>query len=105
DDLKMKLAYDDFGAGQARLNELVEARPDYVKFDRNLSSDVDTAAAGRRQLIESLVNMCRKLGIVTLAEGVENAGEAEACRRVGFELMQGYFFGRPNQLESAQPRK
>ena len=43
EDLKMKLAYDDFGAGQARLNELVEARPDYVKFDRKMIMRLDRA--------------------------------------------------------------
>jgi EAL domain-containing protein (putative c-di-GMP-specific phosphodiesterase class I) len=98
DDLNMKLAYDDFGAGQARLNELVEARPDYVKFDRKMISRLDKADASRRQLVETLVNMCRQLGIVTLAEGVENAAEAEVCRQIGFELMQGYHFGRPGEL-------
>jgi EAL domain-containing protein (putative c-di-GMP-specific phosphodiesterase class I) len=97
DDLNMKLAYDDFGAGQARLNELVEARPHYVKFDRKLVSGLDSSHASRRHLIQSLVNICHELGIVTLAEGVETADEAEACRQVGFELMQGFFFGRPLQ--------
>jgi len=103
DDLNMKLAYDDFGAGQARLNELVEARPDYVKFDRKLVMGLDKADPSRSQLIESLVSMCRRLGIMTLAEGVETAGEADACRRIGFELMQGYFFGRPNELRKTAP--
>jgi EAL domain-containing protein (putative c-di-GMP-specific phosphodiesterase class I) len=97
DDLHMKLAYDDFGAGQARLNELVEARPDFVKFDRKLITGLDKSDAGRRQLLESLVQMCRRLGIVTLAEGVETAAEAKACREVGFELLQGFYFGRPSQ--------
>jgi EAL domain-containing protein (putative c-di-GMP-specific phosphodiesterase class I) len=95
DDLGMKLAYDDFGAGQARLHELVEARPDYLKFDRKLVAGLDVASTDRQQLVESLVLMSRQLGIVTLAEGIETKGEAEACRRLGFELMQGYFFGRP----------
>jgi len=95
DDLGMRLAYDDFGAGQARLHELVEARPDYLKFDRKLVAGLDVASTDRQQLVESLVLMSRQLGIVTLAEGIETAGEAEACRRMGFELMQGYFFGRP----------
>lgn len=95
DDLGMKLAYDDFGAGQARLHELVEARPDYLKFDRKLISGLDKATSDRAQLIESLVRLSRQLGIVTLAEGVETAGEADACRRAGFQLMQGYYFGRP----------
>jgi EAL domain-containing protein (putative c-di-GMP-specific phosphodiesterase class I) len=95
DDLKMKLAYDDFGAGQARLNELVEARPDFLKFDRKLICDIDSASPHRVQLVETLVRMSRQLGIVTLAEGVETAKEAEICRSLGFELFQGYFFGRP----------
>jgi len=95
DGLGMRLAYDDFGAGQARLHELVEARPDYLKFDRKLVAGLDVASTDRQQLVESLVLMSRQLGIVTLAEGIETAGEAEACRRMGFELMQGYFFGRP----------
>jgi EAL domain-containing protein (putative c-di-GMP-specific phosphodiesterase class I) len=97
DDLNMKLAYDDFGAGQARLHELVEARPDFVKFDRKLVTRLNKADVGRRQLVESLVKMCRQLGIVTLAEGIENAPEAETCRAIGFELMQGYYYGRPNE--------
>jgi EAL domain-containing protein (putative c-di-GMP-specific phosphodiesterase class I) len=99
DDLNMKLAYDDFGAGQARLHELVEARPNFVKFDRKMICGIDSAEASRCQLIETLVGMCRQLGIVTLAEGVETAGEAKACRALGFELMQGYYFGRPGELK------
>ncbi|HMC10233.1 MAG TPA: EAL domain-containing protein, partial [Pirellulaceae bacterium] len=101
DDLNMKLAYDDFGAGQARLNELVEARPNVVKFDRKLIAGLDKAEPSRLQMVESLVSMCRQLGIVTLAEGVESAAEAEACRKGGFELMQGYYYGRPGPLGAA----
>ncbi len=99
DDLRMRLAYDDFGAGQARLHELVDARPDYVKFDRKMITGLDRSEGGRRQLIESLVRMCKQLGIVTLAEGVETAAEADACRDIGFELMQGFYFGRPAGLK------
>jgi EAL domain-containing protein (putative c-di-GMP-specific phosphodiesterase class I) len=95
DELGMKLAYDDFGAGQARLHELVEARPDYLKFDRKLVAGLDTSTPDRLQLVESLVQLTRQLGIITLAEGIETAAEAESCRQIGFELMQGYYFGRP----------
>jgi EAL domain-containing protein (putative c-di-GMP-specific phosphodiesterase class I) len=111
DDLQMGLAYDDFGAGQARLHELVEARPDYLKFDRQLICGLDSAGADRMQLVESLVTISKQLGIATLAEGVETADEAEACKRVGFELIQGYYYGRPAALAfefgglPAQPEK
>jgi EAL domain-containing protein (putative c-di-GMP-specific phosphodiesterase class I) len=103
DDLNMKLAYDDFGAGQARLHELVEARPNFVKFDRQLVMNLDKAVISRRQLVESLVKMCRQLGIVTLAEGIETAAEAAVCRDIGFELMQGFYYGRPNAMTQTVP--
>jgi EAL domain-containing protein (putative c-di-GMP-specific phosphodiesterase class I) len=97
-ELEMKLAYDDFGAGQARLHELIEAEPDYVKFDRKMVTEIDRADGKRKRMVKSLVAMCRQLGIETLAEGVETAGEAKACRKLGFQLIQGYYFGRPSPI-------
>jgi EAL domain-containing protein (putative c-di-GMP-specific phosphodiesterase class I) len=97
-ELKMQLAYDDFGAGQARLNELVEFPPDYVKFDINLVSDIDAASPVRQEMLASLVGMVNRLGIASLAEGIETKAEAETCRQLGFGLGQGYFYGRPAPL-------
>jgi EAL domain-containing protein (putative c-di-GMP-specific phosphodiesterase class I) len=97
-ELKMQLAYDDFGAGQARLTELVEFPPDYVKFDINLVRDIDAAPPGRQEMLASLVGMVNRLGIVALAEGIETKAEAESCNRLGFDLGQGYFFGKPAPL-------
>jgi len=85
------LAYDDFGAGQARLLELAEAPPDHLKFDRLLVTGLDRAAPSRRHLLETLVTLARDLGIATVAEGVETAGELDACRNAGFTSAQGYY--------------
>ena len=93
--LEIKLAYDDFGVGQSRLNELAEVAPDCVKFDMSLIRDIDKATAQRQQLVATLVQMVRNLGIAPLAEGVETEGEDAACRQMGFELGQGYLYGRP----------
>ena len=95
-DLDIGLAYDDFGAGQARLAELIEAHPDYVKFDISLIRKINTADEKRRRMTETLVRMVRDLDIRSLAEGIETAEEAEACKDVGFELAQGFYFGRPS---------
>jgi EAL domain-containing protein (putative c-di-GMP-specific phosphodiesterase class I) len=92
---EMLLAYDDFGAGQARLDELARVAPDFVKFDRCLVRDLPSASAERRLVTARLVELVRDLGIIPLAEGVETAAEAAACRELGFELAQGFFFGRP----------
>ena len=93
--LDIQLAYDDFGAGQARLVELVEIPPDYLKFDIGLVRDISAAPASRQQLVETLVRMVKELGITPLAEGVESAEDGETCEQLGFELAQGFFYGRP----------
>ena len=95
-EIDVKIAYDDFGAGQARLLELAEAPPDYLKFDRRLIAAIHTAPSHRRQLLASLVRMVGEIGVVSLAEGVECREEGEVCRELGFELAQGYFYGRPD---------
>ena len=94
-ELNIKLAYDDFGAGQARLVELVDVPPDYLKFDRKLIQDIHAASAQRQQMLAALVRMARDLGIQPLAEGVELVEEADVCRQLGFTLAQGFLYGRP----------
>ncbi len=97
-DLEIELAFDDFGSGQARLAELIEARPDYVKFDISLIHAIDHAGEARRRMLETLVQMVRDLEIRALAEGIETADEAQACVEIGFDLAQGFYFGRPAPL-------
>lgn len=98
DDLDMELAYDDFGAGQGRLLELTELPADYLKFDMGLIRDIDTASAPRQELLRSLVKAAIESGSTPLAEGVETEAEHETCRQMGFELGQGYLYGRPEPL-------
>ncbi len=95
-DQNIRLAYDDFGSGQARLAELVEAKPDVVKFDISLIRGIDVADASRQRMLANLINMVHDLGILALAEGVETEGESKACIDLGFQLGQGYFYGRPS---------
>ena len=99
-DLDMQLAYDDFGAGQARLLELVEAPPDVLKFDVCLIRNIDTAPAPQQTMLQTLVKLAKDMGIVCLAEGVESPGELDVCRQMGFELFQGYYLGKPAPLDT-----
>ncbi len=96
-----ELAYDDFGAGQARLVELVKIPPDYLKFDMCLIRNIDKADAQQRRMLKMLVDMANDIPTITLAEGIETADEAEACRDLGFHLAQGYYFGKPMTAENA----
>ncbi|MGD9721237.1 MAG: EAL domain-containing protein [Pirellulales bacterium] len=95
DQLDMRLAFDDFGAGQARLFELGEVRPHYLKFDRQMIHDIHRASADRQQMLANLVRLVGELGVVPLAEGVECAEEGVTCAQMGFQLAQGYHYGMP----------
>ena len=101
-DWNIGLAYDDFGAGQTRLAELIEAPPDYLKFDISLIHGIDQATTERQKMLGSLVRIVLDLGVNPLAEGVETAGEAEVCRDLGFKTAQGFFFGRPAPCQTFQ---
>jgi EAL domain-containing protein (putative c-di-GMP-specific phosphodiesterase class I) len=96
---RIGIAYDDFGAGQARLLELAEDPPDFLKFDMSFIRGIDSAPVSRRSLLISLVSVARDLLVQTVAEGVETAEEADACMRIGFTHAQGFFFGRPRPIE------
>jgi EAL domain-containing protein (putative c-di-GMP-specific phosphodiesterase class I) len=98
-EINVGLAYDDFGTGQARLFELAEAPPHYLKFDRRFVTGLDHAPTSRQRLVASLVAAARELLVKTVAEGVETTEEAAACVRAGFSHAQGYHFGRPAPVE------
>ncbi len=94
-DLDIGLAFDDFGTGQARLLELAEVGPQYLKFDVVLIQDLHQASRKRREMIERLLRMVKDMGIASIAECIENAEESKACTDIGFDIGQGYHLGRP----------
>jgi EAL domain-containing protein (putative c-di-GMP-specific phosphodiesterase class I) len=99
--LRIGLAFDDFGRGQARLVELGEVAPDYLKFDAELVERLHLPShRKRRELVRSLVGAALDLGIVPIAECIESSEEAAACTDLGFELGQGFYLGPPAPAES-----
>lgn len=99
-EIGVRFAYDDFGAGQARLNELGEVPAHFVKFDMGLIRGIDTASERKQKVVSDLVRLVHSLGSVSLAEGVETEAEAEVCRAMGFQLFQGYLTGRPVSIDA-----
>lgn len=99
EEIRVQIAFDDFGAGQARLVELAEVPPDFLKFDISFIRDIDRAPASKRRLLIALVAAATDLGVVTIAEGVETQAEHAVCAQAGFVLGQGYYYGRPVPLD------
>jgi EAL domain-containing protein (putative c-di-GMP-specific phosphodiesterase class I) len=97
--LDIGLAYDDFGAGQARLLELLNVPPYAVKFDIALIRDLHKLPVQRQEMIGLLVELVKKGQTRALAEGVSHPGELAVCQQLGFDLIQGFGFGEPVSLE------
>ncbi|MCX8998544.1 GGDEF domain-containing protein [Rhizobiaceae bacterium BDR2-2] len=97
-----RFAIDDFGAGVGEMKLLCDYPVDYVKIDRYFVSGIG-GSAPRRHIVGNLVATAHRLGVAVVAEGVETAEEAEACRDLGVDFLQGWFIGRP-EIEVPQAR-
>jgi diguanylate cyclase (GGDEF)-like protein/PAS domain S-box-containing protein len=97
--LGARLAIDDFGTGYSSLSYLHRFPVDILKIDRSfverLSHTSDTA-----ELARTVVRLAQSLQLVTVAEGVEDHAQFLALRRMGCDIGQGYYFGRP--MEGAE---
>ena len=89
-----RVAIDDLGEGYAGLSWLAHLRPDIAKIDMSLVRDIHRSPL-QREIVGSLINVCRRAGITALGEGVESAEEAELLTDLGCDLLQGYFFAKP----------
>lgn len=99
-EIGVSFAYDDFGAGQARLNELGDVPAHFVKFDMGLLQGLHEASERKQRVVRDLVRLVLELGSVPLAEGIELEAEAALCRDMGFQLIQGYLTGKPMPVGS-----
>lgn len=96
--LGFRFAVDDLGEGSAGLRRLVEFAPDYAKIDRFFIDGIDHDRK-RRAVVKGLVEMSGALGTTIIAEGVERVEERDVLRDLGVPLMQGWYFGRPREVD------
>jgi EAL domain-containing protein (putative c-di-GMP-specific phosphodiesterase class I)/CheY-like chemotaxis protein len=89
-----RIAIDDLGAGYAALSGFASVEPDLVKLDMSLVRGVDRHRT-RRKLVGSLAGLCRDLGILVVAEGIETEPERQVVVEAGCDLLQGFLLGRP----------
>lgn len=92
------IALDDFGEGFSSLRLWSQVRPQIVKIDRHFCQGIDTDRY-KQEFVRSLRRLSGRLGIVTIAEGVETREELDALAALDVRLVQGYLLGRP----AAQP--
>jgi diguanylate cyclase (GGDEF)-like protein/PAS domain S-box-containing protein len=92
--LGVRIAIDDFGTGYSSLAYLRQFPVDVLKIDRSFVAEM-TGSPDATALIHTLVELGRTLGLVTLAEGIEQADQIHGLRQQRCEHGQGYYFSRP----------
>lgn len=98
-DVGFTLSMDDFGSGYSSLGLLKNLPVDVVKIDRSFFANniYETRA---KAVISSVMSMAKKLGIETVAEGVETGEHVDFLREVGCNMVQGYYYARPMPAEN-----
>lgn len=87
------LDLDDFGSGYSSMMSLSVLPFDVVKIDKSL---VDLIGDKQGDVVlEATIHLAKKLGKKVVAEGVEEKYQLEALRKLGCDLIQGYYFSKP----------
>ena len=98
--LGFRISLDDFGSGYSSLNILGNLKIDEVKLDRDfLMNAADQNQNRVRLIMEEIVHIAGRLGISTLAEGVETPNDEQFIRSIGCDTGQGYLYSRPLSAE------
>ena len=95
-EMGFRIAVDDLGAGYAGLTSFALLEPEIVKLDMTLVRDVHQSAT-KRKLIRSMAELCKDMGMLVVAEGVETLAERDTLVELGCDLLQGYFFAKPGR--------
>jgi EAL domain-containing protein (putative c-di-GMP-specific phosphodiesterase class I) len=96
--LGARLAIDDFGTGCSSLSYLHRFPVDMLKIDRSLVERL-SHPSDNAELARTIVRLGQSLQLVTVAEGVEDSAQFLALRRMGCDIGQGYYFGRPMESD------
>jgi diguanylate cyclase (GGDEF)-like protein len=100
----VRIAIDDFGTGYSSLAYLRQLPVDILKMDGSFTTNqVQGGAARDRAFIRAIVELADSLDLVTVAEAVETADQADRLVALGCHLAQGYHFARPAPADDIEP--
>jgi EAL domain-containing protein (putative c-di-GMP-specific phosphodiesterase class I) len=89
---------DDFGTGYSSLGHLHQLSLDAIKIDRSFVMHMEEPM--HLQLVHTVRDLARNIGVTVIAEGVETEAQLDVLRRIGCESAQGYLFSRPVPVEA-----
>lgn len=97
------VSIDDFGTEYVNLALLSALEFDVLKLDRGMIEHI-TSSHNARMVMEATVEVCRKMGISIIAEGIETEEQLAILQDCGVELVQGFLFSQPIPIEEYEER-
>lgn len=98
-DKGLKIAVDDFGTGYSSLAQLTRLPVSVLKIDRAFVDGIDKSAENRA-IVQAIAGLGRSLGLKLVAEGVETREQRQELESYGCDLLQGYHFSRPIDVQA-----
>ena len=93
------LSIDDFGTAYSSLSYLRRFPIDRIKIDQSFTREVDSSPDAAA-IARAVIQLGHALGLLVIAEGVENEGQLRFLRENGCDEMQGYIYARPLDPDS-----
>lgn len=90
----VRMSIDDFGTGFSSLSHLKKFKVYKLKIDQSFVRDISTDSEDKA-IVGAIINMTKSLGLQTIAEGVETAGQLAYLREQGCDEIQGYYYSKP----------
>lgn len=95
-ELGFRIAVDDLGAGYAGLSTFAQLEPEVVKLDMSLIRELDKSVV-KQKVVRSMTQLCKDMGRLVVAEGIETTAERDVLVEIGCDLLQGYWFAKPGR--------
>jgi EAL domain-containing protein (putative c-di-GMP-specific phosphodiesterase class I) len=90
----VSLAVDDFGTGYSSLQYVQRFPIDVIKIDRSFVTGLGTNP-GDSAVVQSMIELSQRLGVHTVAEGIDRPEQVTLLQSLGADLGQGYLFSKP----------
>ncbi|AFA47006.1 bifunctional diguanylate cyclase/phosphodiesterase [Acetobacterium woodii] len=98
-----KVSMDDFGSGYSSINLLGTLPLDVIKIDQGFFKH-NLQNRQNYIVVEAMIDLIKKLGMTVVAEGIETIEEVETLRALDCDIIQGYYFGKPETVDDVEKK-
>jgi diguanylate cyclase (GGDEF)-like protein/PAS domain S-box-containing protein len=99
--MDISMVIDDFGTGYSSLSYLQRLPFNTLKIDRSFTRELG-AGDGSPEIVRTIIQLARTLKLKVVAEGVETADQVTRLTALGCDLLQGFYFGKPADVEHTE---